>query len=319
MLLESPLWRSTPPAIFPVSLGLLGLGLGWRNASAFLPIPHEIGDILLALGSAFYLYFLFCYLLKLVARPMVLFDDMTNPPARAGIAAAAMAMMLLAAALLPLGISAPPIWWTGVILQIGTSAIGCYAIWRDPPEVRRFSTFQYLTFVGPVVGPVAGIPLGYVTESIVLTLAALVPYVVITVGFALQSRRTPIPQGLRPSLAILLAPISLFAISFGLLEFELAFNVFYWISSIVAAALLLRVPWMIQHGWSPAWAAFTFPIAAFLQVQVLAVAKGGGMASLVGVYAGLIIGTPVILLVVYRSMMMWVTGDLATQTGAAKA
>jgi len=314
-----PLWRSTPPAIFPVCLGLLGLGLGWRNASAVLPVPHEVGDVLLGLGCAFYLYFVTCYLVKLIARPLVLIEDSENPPARAGIAAAAMSMMLLAAALLPLGISAPYVWWAGVIAQIGACAIGVYAIWRDPRETRQFSTFQYLTFVGPVVGPIAGIRLGYVTESLILTLAALVAYVIITSGLALQLLRKRPPVHLRPSLAISLAPVCLFAISFGLLGYDRVFDLFFWLSMAVAIFLILLIPWMIKGGWSPLWASFTFPLAAFLQVQVMALARYGGGLATAGVYVAMAIATPIILIIAYRVTMMYVTGDLAAKSGAARA
>lgn len=318
MLNDTPLWRSTPPAIFPVCLGLLGLGLGWRNASDFLPVAHEVGDVLLGLGCAFYLYFLACYLIKLTARPMALFEDSANPTARAGLAAAAMSMMLLAAALLPFGISAPYVWWAGVIAQIGASAVGCYAIWRDPPEARRFSTFQYLIFVGPVVGPIAGIPLGYVTESLILTLAALVAYLVITAGLIRQLQHKRPPVHLRPSMAISLAPICLFATCFDLLGFDWAFVLFYGLSMGVAASLLLLIPWLIKGGWSPLWASFTFPVAAFLQVQVIAFSKFGSGFTAASVYAVMAFGTLVILFVAYRVTLMWVTGELAKKTGAAR-
>lgn len=319
MLNEAPLWRSTPPAIFPICLGLLGLGLGWRNASDVLPVAHEIGDVLLGLGCAFYVFFLVSYLCKLLARPMVLFEDSANPVARAGIAAAAMSLMLLAAALLPFGISAPFVWWAGVIAQIGASALGCWAIWRDPPGARKFSTFQYLTFVGPVVGPLAGIPLGHVSESMILTLAALAAWVIITIGLIRQLHRDRPPVNLRPSMAIFLAPVCLFATSFGLLGVDWAFVVFYWLSSVMAAGLVLLVPWMIKGGWSPIWASFTFPAAAFLQVQVMAVAKLGIGLATASVYLVMAIATPAILLIAYRATMMWVSGELAAKSGAARA
>lgn len=318
MLNDTPLWRSTPPAIFPICLGLLGLGLGWRNAADVLPVAHEIGDVLLGLGCAYYLFFLASYLCKLAARPSVLMEDAANPPARAGIAAATMSMMLLAAALLPFGISVPYIWWAGVVGQIGASAIGCYAIWCESPDIRQFSTFQYLTFVGPVVGPIAGIRLGYVTESLLLTLAALVAYVIITVGFTVQTYHKRPPLHLRPSLAILLAPLCLFATSSGLLGIDWAFTGFYWAANVVAAGLILLTPWMIKGGWSPIWASFTFPIAAFLQVQVMAVIKFGGVLAQSGVYAVMAIGTPVILAIAYRATMSWVTGELSEKSGAAR-
>lgn len=316
---QRPLWRRTPPAIFPICLGLLGLGLGWRNAADVIPVAHEIGDMLLGLASAFFVYFLVSFLAKIVARPAVLFEDMTNPVARGGVAALAMAMMLLAAALIPLGVSAPQVWWVGVVMQIGASAIVCHAICVETPEKRSFSPFQYLTFVGPVVGPIAGIQLGYVRESLVLTLAALTAYLVITAGLGRRLLRVMPPVPLRPSLAIFLAPNCLFALSFGMLGIDWAFTLFYWIATVVAVVLLLSVRWLTRGGWTPVWASFTFPSAAFVNLQVMAVGKGAGIAAEVLIYAGLAVATPLILYISYRSFMAWVTGDLAERSGAARA
>jgi len=284
-----------------------------------LPLAKEIGGLLLGFATAFFLFFLFFYLRKTLTRPKVLFEDMTNPAARAGVAAAAMSMMLLAAALLPFGISVPQVWWAGVILQIAASAIVVRAIWKDPPERRSFTPFQYLTFVGPIVGPVAGVPLGHVTESIVLTFAALPAYLIITIGCAISLRRSRPPIKLRPSLFIFLAPNCLFAISFDLLDFEIAFFVFYWVANITAFVLLLLIPWLIRGGFGPVWASFTFPSAAFVHVQILAMDHGAGLLALIGVYAGLAIATPLILVITYRIAMLWVTGALAEQTLAARA
>ncbi len=320
MLLETPLWRQTPPAIFPVCLGFLSLALGWRNAADYLPnIPKEIGELMLGLSTAFFVWFLMFYFAKVVARPMVVFEDMRTPPARAGMAAAAMSMMILAAALLPLNVSVPQVWWTGVAMQIFASAVVLWAIWRDPPRKRHFSTFQYLTFVGPVVGPIAGIPLGYVTESLWLISAALVAYIIVTVGIFVTLKRDPVPDSLRPSVMIFLAPITLFALGYGGLGYETAFHFFHYLGDGVLVILLLMMPWMMKGGYSPVWAAFTFPIASYLNVQVMALSKGHGIVAEIGVYAGLIVGTPLILWIAYRSIMSWVTGDLSRQSHAAIA
>ncbi len=320
MLLETPLWRQTPPAIFPVCLGFMSLALGWRNAADLLPwLSEDVGNIMLALSTAFFLWFLMFYLAKVAARPMVVLEDMRTPPARAGMAAAAMAMMVLAAALLPLNIRVPPVWWLGVFMQVFASAVVLYAIWKDPPGKRHFSTFQYLTFVGPVVGPIAGVPLGYVRESIWLITAALVAYVIVTIGIFWNLKRDPIPEKLRPSVMIFLAPISLFALGYGALGWDNAFHVFYYLGDAVMIILILMMPWMMKGGFSPVWASFTFPIAAYLNVQLLALAMGHGLPALIGVYGGLILGTPLILWIAYRSIMTWVTGDLSRQSHAAVA
>lgn len=320
MLLDTPLWRQTPPAVFPVCLGFMSLALGWRGAAEVLPwISEDIGNLMLAASTGYFLWFVAFYLRKLIARPAVLLEDMRGPPARAGIAAMAMAMMLLAAALLPFGVSVPQVWWTGVVMQIGASAIVLHAMWYEPPEARHFSTFQYLTFVGPVVGPIAGIPLGYVWQSTWLIMAALLAYVIVTIGIILTLKRAPMLIPLRPSMMIFLAPLCLFALGFGGLGYDWVFTLFYWAGSVTAFILLLLVPWMMKGGYTPIWAAFTFPTAAFVNVQVMAVAKGHGIWAITGVYAGLAICTPVVLYMVYRTVMEWVTGDLAKKSGAATA
>lgn len=258
------------------------------------------------------------YLVKLIARPTVLLDDMKVPPARAGVAAMAMSMMLLAAALLPFNLSVPQIWWAGVIMQIVASAIVIHAIWYEPKETRAFTPFQYLTFVGPIVGPIAGIPLGYVTESIVLAYAALISFVIISIGYGRKLLRVRPPMPLRPSLAIALAPLSLFALCFGALGMETAFWPFYYAAWVLALVLLVLGPWMMKGGWTPVWGAFTFPIAAFTNMQVLAFAKGAETLAIIGIYTGLAIGTPLILYVVYKAVLAFVTGDLAKKSGAAR-
>ena len=320
MLLDTPLWRQTPPAAFPVCLGFMSLALGWTNAAHVMPwIPEDIGHLMLAAASGYFLWFFAFYLRKVLARPKVLLEDLRTPPARAGIAAMAMAMMLLAAALLPFDISVPVVWWVGVILQIIASIIVLHAIWVEPPEKRHFSTFQYLTFVGPVIGPLAGVPLGYIWESKLLINTALVAWVIVTIGILVTIRRDPIPKPLRPSVMIFLAPLCLFALGYGVLGYDTAFTVFYWAGSVVALGLILLVPWMVKGGYTPVWGAFTFPIAAFLNVQVMAVAKGHGFLAEMGVYAGLAVGTPVIFYLAYRTVMEWVTGDLARKSHAATA
>jgi tellurite resistance protein len=317
---RTPLWRQTPPAIFPVTLGFMALALGWHNASDVMPvIPVELGDLMLAVAMGFYLWFLLFYVVKAIARPSVVLEDLKMPPARGGIAAMAMAMMLLAAALLPFGVSAPQVWWTGVLMMLAASALVLYSILTDPPEKRQYSTFQYLSFVGPIVGPMAGIPLGYVQESILMAYGASAAWGVVTVGLFLTLNPLKMPVPLRPSLMIFAAPISLLAMVFGALGNDTLFGYMYPVTSAISIALMLLIPWMAKGGFSPLWGAFTFPVAAFLNVQVMAVGKGFGMIAQVGVYAGLVIGTPLILFITYRMIMLWVTGDLAKKTGAATA
>ncbi len=320
MILDTPLWRQTPPAAFPVCLGFLALGVAWQHSVDVLPwVSEDMSNLLLAAATGYFLWFFGFYIAKIIARPTVLFEDMRSPPARAGIAAMAMSMMLLALALLPFNLYVPQVWWTGVVLQIAASAIVLQAIRKDPPEKRHFSTFQYLTFVGPVVGPFTGVPLGYIWQSYWLIIASLIAYIIVTIGIFTTIKRDPVPKQLRPSYTIFLAPICMFALGFNALGYPDLFTYFFWASNVVAVILLLMAPWMMRGGYSPVWASFTFPVAAYFNVQIVAMANGFGTSAIVGTYASMAIGTPLIFYMVYRTVMEWVTGDLAKKSHAATA
>ncbi|MCA8868020.1 MAG: hypothetical protein KDA67_05175 [Rhodobacteraceae bacterium] len=319
MRLKTPLWRRTPPAIFPVCLGFLGLGLAWRNAATVFSLPTWIGDLLIGVATAYFIFFLLLYLLKLAARPLVLLEDLEIATARAGVSALPMSLMLLAAALLPFGVLVVQIWWAGVALQVLVMVLAANAITTGPIEARHFSPFMYLTFVGLVVAPIAGIPLGYLRLSQGLGFFALGTFVVITVGYGLRLLRVKPPVPLRPSMAIILAPISLLAMTFVQQEQEMAFLVFYYFAWIIAVMLLVLSRWMMTGGWTPNWGAFTFPIAAFSNLQVMAINRNLGILPEIALFGGLAIGTPLILYIVYRATRAFLTGELAKKSAAATA
>ncbi len=316
---QTPLWRQTPPAIFPVSLGFMGLGLAWRNASSVVPVPHEIGDLLLGLSTAFLIYFLGIYAAKVARRPAALWEDMKTPQGRAGVAALPMAVMLLSAALLPFNVSVPQVWWTGVVLQMATITLSILTLWQGAPELRAFSPFQYLSFVGPAVAPIAGVPMGFIGASYWLTMFTLVAWFVISAGYSrrLMDKRPPLQ--FRPSLAISLAASSLLGIAFSLLHMLAMFYLFYAIAWGLAVVLLLSGRWLMAGGWTPFWGAFTFPIATFTNLQILALHQGVGVIALIGLWAGLVIGTPLILYIVYRAGMAFLQGEFSAKSGAAVA
>src|SRR6056297_537910 len=64
-------WRRTPPVLFPACLGALGLGLGWRRAAEALGAPGAIGEAVLAVAGAVFLFAFTSYAAKVLRRPGV--------------------------------------------------------------------------------------------------------------------------------------------------------------------------------------------------------------------------------------------------------
>ena len=90
------LWRRTPPAIFPATLGLLGLALGWRRGVGQFALPPGLADLFLGAVTLFALFALLTYVVKLMRRPAVVLEDLRILPGRAGLAAAVLCLYLLA-------------------------------------------------------------------------------------------------------------------------------------------------------------------------------------------------------------------------------
>ncbi len=318
MQVKKARWRSTPPAIFPVLLGFMGLGIAWRNFGSIVPVAQPIGDVLVGISLALFIYFAALYIAKLIREPRAGFRDAHSPPARAGLAAFSMGVMLSSAVLLPHSLLLAKIALFGGILFHGAMiAVVSISIVRSPPEARRISPFLLLPFVGFIVAPIAGVPLGYLLLSAVLSVISLAAFAFITIAYVPKLLRNPPVQQLRPSVVIFLAPVALFGLAAGQMGPSWAFVPIWLASGVLGLAFVAFANWLGQGGWTPVWGSFTFPATAFINLQIMAYHKGFDMLALGGAVAGLLIATPLILYIVYRSFQAFLRGGLAKNTGAA--
>ncbi|PRX38100.1 tellurite resistance protein [Meinhardsimonia xiamenensis] len=318
----APLFSRTPPAIFPVLFGLLGLGLAWRRAAEALGVPAAVGELVLGAVTLLWTFAALAYLAKVARRPGVLLDELRILPGRAGVAAITQGAMLVAAALVP---HAPGL--AGVVLG---GAVACHALiavlsaWAiatGPAEQRHVTPAWHLTFVGFILAPIAALPLGLVALAQLCTVfAAIMAGIVYAVSIAQLARQSP-PAPLRPLLAIHLAPLALFgmtAAGFGKPMIAFAFGI---LATLVLAALLARIRFLTEAGFSPFWGAFTFPLAGFasllLTLATLPV-PGAPLFGTIGALA-LIGATVVIPPIAAKVLQMWATGILAARTNAAQA
>ena len=317
--LNAAYWRKTPLAVFPALLGFSGFALVYQNAAGILPIPEPIGDVLAGMSFATFAFFALSYFAKIVFRPGVLREDINSPPARAGLAAIPMTMMVTAATLVEMGAFAVAFWFAGLTLQFLVAATVMREMRRAGTEKHSMSTFLLLPFVGFIVAPVGGVALGFAALSELIAWASLVPfsYVIFCNLRRLITVRPPPPM--RMSLVIFLGPISLFGIAFAQLGPKPMFIIFAALSVLVIVSLLAVAGWLMHGGWTPVWASITFPLAAFTNLQLLVVQSTGKDAAIVVATLAILLATIAIPYAVYMSLRAWVRGDLSRMTSAAIA
>jgi len=149
----------TPPAIFPPILGLLGLGLALRHASAALDLPASAAEMLLGATTALWLLALFAYGVKVMRRPAVVAEDLRVLPGRAGLAVAGLSMLLVAAAAVPYAPGlARGVLFGGLALHTLIVALIIRQMVLGPYDLRQVTPVWHLSFVGFIVGGLAAVP-----------------------------------------------------------------------------------------------------------------------------------------------------------------
>lgn len=307
------LFARTPPAVFPVILGLFGLGLALRRGLGAAGLPVGLAEVLLGAVAVLWGFAVLAYGAKMVRRVSVIFDDLRVLPGRAGLAAATMGAMALAAALVPVSVG-----FSRVVLLAGLMAHGALLLcWLRvmaglPPEAREVSPVWHLTFVGFIVGGLAAPAVGWPGLAVAL-LWVTVPFALAIWGVSVVQllRRVP-PAQLRPLLAIHLAPASLFATVGGLVGVPVLPLVALGVGAAILLALVLSLRWVVESGFSAMWGAFTFPLVAYASALFVNGFAAVGMAVLA-------VAVGVVPWIAWRVMTLWGGGKLAVVTNAAEA
>ncbi|MCW1919574.1 tellurium resistance protein [Rhodobacter sp. KR11] len=306
------LFATTPPAIFPPILGLIGLGLALRQASAVLGFGAGLAELALGLVVGLWGLAVVALLVKVWRRAAVLAEDLRPLPGRAGLAAASMSAMAMGAVLAP--------YAPGLALALILVALGAHLVLAglvlgvmrgQGAEGRVPNPTWHLSFTGIIVAAAPLASLGWTGLAWGVTALALACAVAIWALSARQLWQEVPPAPLRPLLAIHLAPAALMSLSFGALGEAWTQRLFLALAVVLALALVAAGRWMLAAGFSALWGALTFPIAA-LALATLAIEPGAGM----GVTA---LALGVIPTIAWSVLKLWPGGKLAARSHAAQA
>ncbi len=311
------IWRATPPAIFPPIMGLLGLGLAWRNAAKVMPAPEWIGEMILGAVSLLYVFALVAYFAKVVRRPGVVADDLRILPGRAGLSAGAASGFLFAAVLVPYSVAfAKTVLVLALAAQVIVALLTIRSFALGPVEQRRVTPVWHLTFVGFIIAPLAAVPLGWIGLSQFIFATTLPIAAAIYVISAVQFAKSDVPPPLRPLLAIHLSPLSLFGIVATLLGYTTLAVAFAWVGLTVFIVALLAIRYLTKGDFSALWGAFTFPLVAFVNLMLAATTLSPTPFRVIGGLV-LVAASLVIVYIAAKIIQLWTKGKLSKATNAA--
>lgn len=311
-------FATTPPAIFPVILGLLGLGLALRKACVVLGLPGELAELALGAVLGLWAFATLALGIKVVRRLRVVAEDMRPLPGRAGLAAASMSGMLAAGVLVP--------YAPGMALYLVLTALALHAaltavllrVLQFEPEGRIVNPTWMMSFAGFIVAAPVLIDLGWVGLAAAIFATTFVAAVLIWLMSLVQLARRIPPAPLRPLLAMHLSSAALLAATASLLGLtDLALGL-AGLCVMILLVLILCLRWLLASGFTPLWGSLTFPLAA--SATALMVVGQAQATMLAGPGAALAVcALAVIAPIAWKILRLWPGGKLAARTNAGTA
>lgn len=300
-----------PVGAFSIVMGIDGLSAAFNRASAaWTAIPAAIGAVLAWISVAALAVLLVAYATKAVRHRSAVFAEWRHPVKSAFTATIPIAALVAATALLPhsKGLSAG-LWWAGAITMAAVT-VWVVRTWSTDAQIQHVHVHPawFIPVVGNIVVPLAGVAHAPVELSWYFFGVGIVYWLGI-MPIVLGT----IPPRLAPTLAILVAPPAVGALSWvrlggdwsdPLARILLAVTLFNLLVLATRVAALRKVPFAL-----PAWA-YTFPLAAAAVAFIAAYESGEGAfyAWAGGVTLG--IATAIVLALGVRTVRGFVTGEL---------
>lgn len=309
------LFARTPPAVFPVLLGLIGLALALRRGLAGFDLASGLVEALVGALVVGWAFALLAMAAKIARRPGVVAEDMRVLPGRSGLAAASISVMAMAGLLLPYAPGlAFALLWLGLALHAVLALLLIRVLMGLPTEARGVNPGLHLAFVGFIVAAVPAAQMGQMALASALLWITL-PIAALIWGISLAQLITRIPPApLRPMLAIHLAPAAPFATVAALIGQPVLAQAFAAFGAVILLALLAAARWITSAGFLPLWGAFTFPLAAYASALLT-------LGGVWGIAGNLVLGVSFLVIppIAWAVLKLWPAGRLAAKTNAAEA
>lgn len=313
-----------PVALFGSVMGLSGLSVAWRLAAARYGAPQWVQAAIAVLAVLAFAAVGTAYLVKAVAAPDAVRAEFRHP-----IAGNLFGTMIISLLLLPIVIAPIPsplalpiaqgMWIIGAVAMIGFAWLIIDRWMGNRQQVTHATPAWIVPVVGlldvPLALPGLGLPPlpGLMIACLAIGMFFAVP--LFTMVFSRLLFETPLPEGLQPTLLILVAP---FAVGFSTYvattgTVDLFAEALYSLTLFLLTVLLGRLRLVLRCcPFRVSWWAVSFPLAASAATAVrFADARPGLFTDAIALTL-LVLASAVIAGLLVRTLVGVTRGELRT-------
>lgn len=279
-----------PVSLFASVMGIGGLAVAWRRAADVFEVTPGVGKALAWVAFGVFVAVALAYAAKVARAPRAVAAEWSHPVKMAFVATIPIAMLVLAAALLPEHPRvAEWLWWTGAVGQL-IATLAIVRAWIGSPKMRTEHVHPgwFVPVVGPIVVPLAGVSFASPEVNWFFFSVGLVYWIALfplVLGRLIAAE--PLPPRLLPTLAILISPPAVGSIAWVKLGGHWGDPVSTILISVAVfqgILLLSQIPELRKAPMGPANWAYTFPLAALTAALLAdAAATGCGVCTWLGV------------------------------------
>jgi len=268
-----------PLPLFAAPMGLGGLGLAWREAARDIGAPAAIGEGLLVAATTVWVLLVLLHLVRLVRHPEALAADLRHPVRSAFAGAVTIGLMLVSGAIFPYAPDvAAAVWSVAVCGHVAIAVWTVRGLLAAPREAGTLAPPLMIPLVGNVLAPVIGAQMGFMALSwMMFGIGTMLWMMLQPILLHRVIVGPPLPERLRPTLVIFLAPPSVGAIALAALTggFGPGPLAAYGLAVVTTLALLGLVPVFARIPFSMSWWGWTFPAAAMSAATTMAIHAHG--------------------------------------------
>jgi tellurite resistance protein len=315
-----PLLEFLPVSLFGSVMGLTGLSVAWRIAHATYGIPEWPALLLAALAVTDFVVLSVAYLLKLATATATVRTEFSHP-----IVGSLFGTILISLLLLPLVLAPFSLLLARVLWGVGAAGMLLFAWlmvsrWMSERQQNAHAT---PTWIIPVVG-LLDVPLAIPTLGLtelhglmVFALAVGLFFAVplFTMIFSRLLFEAPMPDALKPTLLILVAPFavgySAYVVTTG--QNDLFAEALYMLTLFILLILLGQLRYLPRCcPFRVSWWAVSFPLAASSIATLRYATANPGWLTYAVAWGILALATTIILALLGRTLFGLAKGELRT-------
>jgi tellurite resistance protein len=260
--------RNLPVNLFASVMGLSGLAMAWRLAHESLGAPAVVGEAIGAFALGMFLLISAAYLTKLVKHPDAVRAEFNHPIAGNFFGTIAISLLLLSAVIAPYGASVShTVWSVGVVATFVLCFLAVSRLLKGQVDASHAVPAWIIPGVATLDIAVTGahMPMDWAPEINLLAgaVGAMLALALFVMIVSRLVHREPLALAMTPSLMMLMAPFAVGFLAYvnvvgGIDRFAALLFYFGLFMFAVVAPKVFRS----SVGFSPAWWAISFPMAA---------------------------------------------------------